>query len=806
YHFYTASLRLLESRYIKDYKYDPRVRPWFQKSSENPGAQISLPYVFYTTKELGITVSQAAPNSGAIIGLDATIQTLANEIRNLAITKSTEIALVDDKGRMIAYPDVSKVFTITDDGSTRLLEVPEAGIPILTEIAKLATNDRARGTLSVGGIDWIYGVIPISFRSEGHFKVLVGIPSAELFAATREVLRQQAIFTLLLLVACLPIGWFVARLLAKPLKLLAEEVQALTRFRFDTPIKTNSVVREANDLGRAIDQMRQTIEAFLKTATTLSKATNLDRLLDVSLRDTGKTVKSPAGALYLPDDKTGILTLARKYGDDQNRWPHTLEIDVDDGVLDQVADTGKAAVGSLTTREGRVMGVPLLNRDGARSGLIALDIDHIEGGAAAETDILAFVKTLSGFAAVAIETRDLIQAQKDLMEAIIQVMASAIDAKSEYTGGHCQRVPELTKMLVEAAENAESGPFAEFELSEDDWDAVRIGAWLHDCGKVTTPEFVVDKATKLETIYDRIHEVRMRFEVLKRDAEIARLKAVRDGADPIQAQATFDETIATLDDEFAFVADCNKGGEFMADAAIDRLKAIAERTWVRTLDDRQGVSWAEGQQKERAPKQPLPVVEKLLDDKAEHVFPREDMSRFEAANPWGFKVIVPENRLNKGEVYNLAIKRGTLTDEERFIINDHICQTIVMLNQLPLPKHLRDVPEIAGGHHERMNGTGYPKRLFKDDMSVPARCMAIADCFEALTARDRPYKTPKKLSEAIKILGFMVKDEHLDPDLFAVFLRSGVYRDYAETYLTPEQMDEIDVEKVIQSVLPQAAE
>ena len=154
---------------------------------------------------------------------------------------------------------------------------------------------------------------------------------------------------------------------------------------------------------------------------------------------------------------------------------------------------------------------------------------------------------------------------------------------------------------------------------------------------------------------------------------------------------------------------------------------------------------------------------------------------------------MPELKFNLGEVYNLSIARGTLTAEERFKINDHIVQTIVMLEQLPFPKHLKRVPEFAGGHHEKMDGTGYPRKLNKDDMSIPARIMAIADIFEALTAADRPYKAAKTLSESVKIMSFMKKDSHIDGDLFEIFLTSGVYKEYADQFLEKDQIDEVDI-------------
>ena len=421
------------------------------------------------------------------------------------------------------------------------------------------------------------------------------------------------------------------------------------------------------------------------------------------------------------------------------------------------------------------------------------------------SDIQPLIEALASQAAVALDNQQLLEAQKKLLDSFIELIASAIDAKSPYTGGHCQRVPELTKMLAAAASDEKDGPFADFQLTDEEWYELHIAAWLHDCGKVTTPEYVVDKATKLETIYNRIHEVRTRFEVVKRDRVIEYLKAVMAGGDEDQLRNELEEQLAQLDDDFAFIAESNVGGEFMAPERVERVKQIAGIKWTRTLSDRLGLSYEEAKRAEREPEPELPVEEDLLSDRYDHVIYREGVQpTAENENPWGFKLDVPEHLYNLGEVYNLCIARGTLTEEERFKINDHIVQTIIMLEALPFPKHLAKVPEMAGGHHEKMDGTGYPKKLSKNDMSVPARIMAIADIFEALTAADRPYKAPKKLSDSVKIMSFMKKDAHIDDELFELFLRSGVYKDYAERFLLPEQLDEVDVSQYLPQ--PEAAE
>lgn len=391
----------------------------------------------------------------------------------------------------------------------------------------------------------------------------------------------------------------------------------------------------------------------------------------------------------------------------------------------------------------------------------------------------------------------LLEQQKKLFRTFINVLANAIDTKSPYTGGHCSRVPELTLMLARAACEEKNGPYADFDLTAEDWEALEIAGGLHDCGKVTTPEYVVDKATKLETIYDRIHEVRMRFEVAKREAEIDYYKAALDGGETSALKKELDEKLAKLDDDFAFIANANIGGEFMEDADIERVQAIAKQTWTRTLDDRAGISQEEAKRKNKTKAPTLPVSEPLLADRPDHIFPRTEDITMASGSDWGFKMDMPEHLYNLGEAYNLSTKRGTLTAEERYKINEHITETIVMLELLPFPKHLAAVPEYAGAHHETMIGTGYPRKLSRDEMSVPARVMAIADIFEALTAADRPYKKAKTLSESIKILSFMKKDQHIDPDLFELFLRSGIYKDYAEKYLLPEQIDEVDISQYL---------
>jgi hypothetical protein len=278
------------------------------------------------------------------------------------------------------------------------------------------------------------------------------------------------------------------------------------------------------------------------------------------------------------------------------------------------------------------------------------------------------------------------------------------------------------------------------------------------------------------------------------------------GGDAAALRAKFEQDCAELDEEFAFVGECNVGGEYMAPERVERLQRIGERTWMRTLSNRIGISYAEQKRRDAVPERPLPVEENLLADRPDHISARQGLRLSAEGNPWGFKMKVPEREANLGELYNLSISRGTLTEEDRYRINEHMAQTIIMLESLPWPRHLRRVPEYAGGHHEKMDGTGYPRGLKGEEMSIPARVMAIADIFEALTAADRPYKPPKKVSDALRIMRFMVKDRHIDAHLFRLFVQSGVYREYAVQHLKPEQIDEVDVGMLLDGLVdPPAA-
>jgi len=390
----------------------------------------------------------------------------------------------------------------------------------------------------------------------------------------------------------------------------------------------------------------------------------------------------------------------------------------------------------MRNHENEIIGVlQLLNAKDKKGETIPFSSDYQE-----------LIESLASQAAVSITNTTLINDLRELLDSFIQVIAKAIDEKSPYTGGHIRRVAQLTSQIARGMSDTTEGVFKDFKMNEDEHNELRIAGWMHDIGKITTPEYVVDKATKLETIFDRIHAVLTKFELLKREEELKfqKEKAAIRGKDKknriAELELKYQAKLKQIEDDCAFIKTCNIGGEFMEQAKLDRLNQIAQQKMV-------------------------------LDGKE-------------------------VNFLTENEVYNLSIKRGTLTEEERLKIQDHVVVTIKMLQELPWPKKLRRVTEWAGGHHEKLDGTGYPNGLKAEQLSTPARIMAVADIFEALTAADRPYKPGKKISECMKILGFMVKDGHIDKDIVNFFIKSGMTQDYARKELKDYQLDSFVYEGV----------
>ncbi|OFZ91020.1 MAG: phosphohydrolase [Betaproteobacteria bacterium RBG_16_64_18] len=535
-----------------------------------------------------------------------------------------------------------------------------------------------------------------------------------------------------------------------------------------------------------VENLFRRLEQLNDIGAALSQERNLDRLLEKILVAAQTISHADGGSLYLVEEGKRLrfaimrndtlkIALGGTSGNDIPFYPIQL---YRDGKPNNSMVAAYAAINQRTVniadayteagfdfsgtrqfdqktgyRSKSFLTVPMKNHEGEIIGILQL----INSLASDTREILPFseadqrlAESLASQAAIALSNRALIVQLEELFESFIVLINTAIDEKSPYTGGHCQRVPMLTLMLAEAVNETGEGPLASFTMTDSDRYELKIAGMLHDCGKVTTPVHVVDKSTKLETIFDRINLIDTRFEVLKRDAEIQALRerlalAEDPGVDEMGRRGrqygidqALRERSRQYDEDREFLRRCNIGGEYMPPEAQARVHEVGR-----------GYRWT---------------------DPSGHI----------------------ANFLSEDEITNLTIARGTLTPEERETINHHIVATIKMLEALPWPKHLHNVPEYAGGHHERMDGKGYPRGLVREQMSVQARVMGIADIFEALTAKDRPYKHGKTLSESLKILGWFKENGHIDPDLFDIFVRRKVYLRYAEQFLDQKQIDAVD--------------
>ncbi|ROS04932.1 HD-GYP domain-containing protein (c-di-GMP phosphodiesterase class II) [Sinobacterium caligoides] len=803
-YFFDESLALIGEPTLQSTDYHVVSRSWYQQARQHDGVIVSPPYLYYFSRQIGLTVAKKSVQGDAVVAADITLTSVTDSISTQRLTENSELLAFDDEGRVLAYvkgaehtPSKLDKFSISylEDLDSSLLNSIAADLRAGEQLLQFEFNEQA----------WLGSVF--SFYQGDSFNLYFAILSPE-----RELLlplitmRNRGLFLLLfLLVLIIPLSWLMAAKLSYSIRQLVRDTQRLEAFDFTASPPRNSSVTEINELGGMIDKVKSTVNHFLELTESLATEHNYDALLEKVMRATMRATEGRLSAIYLYQEEQEELELASMLGADyapvskriraSKELSHLSLADKEHSLV-QSFNRGEVVVYPLgavqeerpllrrlldegLVGDGELVVMPLKDRFGHSIGVLFVAVDQAQGNNASK---VSFLQRLSGFSSVSIESGQMLQMQKALLESFIQLIAGAIDAKSPYTGGHCQRVPELTKMIARAACERQEGVFADFQLTEEQWEAVHIGAWLHDCGKVTTPEFVVDKATKLETIYDRLHEIRMRFEVLKRDAEIELLR--KGQLDSLEFSAALAEQWCRLDKEFAFVAQCNLGVERMDEEAIEQLHNIASRRWLRTLPDNIGLSWEELRRAEGETSS-LPAWESLLEDKVRHRVSRVSGQALGEE----FNMLVPALHYNRGELYNLSVRSGTLTAEERYVIQEHMVQTITMLKKLPFPRHLAEVPEIAGGHHETMLGTGYPMGLTKQQMPVSARMMAVADIFEALTACDRPYKVAKTLSQALMIMAGMADRQHIDGEVFELFVAEKLYLRYAESFLTVEQID-----------------
>jgi HD-GYP domain-containing protein (c-di-GMP phosphodiesterase class II) len=835
--YYDSELTLLETRKEEFDGYDPRERDWYVNAIAEGNVIITDPYLFYTTQRIGFTMAHPLSQGAGVAGADSVLVSITRHLQKQKLTPSTEIVLLDAEGMVIfsvTEGDVIQLQELRRTDSTGTLHAKDLGSQIASTLYQKSIAKGLEGGMIVeaDGKKWFGHTRKLVTGSENGMYLVIGAPLEELMVNAKATRQQNLLIMLLGMVVAVLLGLYFSRRIAAPLHDLSVQAESVRNFKLTTPFNVQSRVCEVGQLADSMTVMQSAINRFVEIARALSAEKQMDTVLEMVVSEAQSVTGADGGAIGLVSDdgKSFSYVLVRNTESGVHLVNGEIPIDpiplektgsrkdcleaavIRSGRTKAFEDIGFAATSDeyATIRQLHEKGeygchsllvIPLLNRQNEVIGLLHLvNARDDESGEITgfSSDKSAYVMALGSNAALALDNNRLIRAQKELFDSFVRLIAGAIDTKSPYTGGHCQRVPVLATMLADAASSAKLAPFEEFELSTDERYELFVASWLHDCGKVTTPEYVVDKATKLETIYNRIHEIRTRFEILWRDGDIVFYKGLLANSDnEQQLKEERDRRRQELQDDFSYIAECNVGGEFMAPEQILRLQEIGAQTWERYFDHRLGLSGEEEARLDMDSRVSFPVTETLLADRKEHIVPRFDGGHPYGDNPWNITMAVPEYQYNHGELYNLSIVKGTLTVEERYKIKGHSVQTIEMLNKLPFPKEIRRVPDWAGNHHETLDGSGYPRNLTAEQLSIPERIMAIADIFEALTAADRPYKTPRKLSACIKTMSVMRNDGHICSDLFELFLTSGLHREYAEKYMNPEQVDEVSIEEYI---------
>ncbi|MFM2481516.1 HD domain-containing phosphohydrolase [Celerinatantimonas sp. YJH-8] len=771
------------------YRFDPRTRNWFQLAEKSQGFIITPPYRFFTTQEIGISFALKAP-SGAILGTDASLADVSRMLAQLRPSPETELALVNQTHQLIGSSDITALH-LQHTPTNSLIQLAQLNRP---ELVQIAENDQTKqfNIYQTQQQNW-YGLkmtsTPLYFH---HWNLLIAIPEYQIMASALAGLKTQLVTSIFLTLILILIGWQFGHRIAAPLEQLNQKIMQMSAFDFNHHLSSKSSIKEFQQLASLINKMASSILHFQSISQILASENKPQQMLTRVSYHLTQITHAQEGLVYRYEAQRNVLLLTQ-----QTQLPVPKEIPLNAVVPD---DIPRYLSTFFTDIQQQLFITPLLGRQQQLLGVFVLQMKdtNLNRGHIFKK----FVAMTSGSAALAIETQQQIESQAQLINAIMQLLADAIDTKSPYTGGHCRRVPILSEMILNAIEMDHAGKYADFKLSQPERQEFMIAAWLHDCGKIIMPEHIIDKATKLETIYNRIHEIRARFEILWRDEEIKYWQQLsKNPARKTQLTTQLKKRHQQLQRQFALVAQLNLSAEKSNPEQIKQLHHIAKQTWERHFDRRLGLSPTE-LKRLSTPEPTLPASEFLISDRIEHLIPwpasEPPVRKNDPKNRWGFDMELPQYNYNLGELYNLSIRYGTLTREDRFIINNHIVQTIRMLSSLPLPQSMQRIPDLAGNHHEKLNGSGYPRKLNASQLTVPERIIALADIFEALTASDRPYHTNKSLSEALSIMAKMVRSNALDRDLFQHFVTQHIYLDYAHQFLKPQQIDPVDEAMLLQ--------
>lgn len=777
-----AHYQLLDSTVIavadNEAAYDVRKRPWFTPTLKQKGMHVTSPYLFHGTQNIGLTLSVADHEQQRVWAADLLLTDVSALLKEELPHADTFLLQAPHFNLLASSMHLPNGSALTEmnqvPGLAPLLEQPDIKHWRLQLNEEMWLGHQQALTLNMG------------LDHSLDLRLATLVPYQVLMADALQFGHEQIWLTLLIVLLCLPLVMLVARTVTRPLTQMAQDMKAINHFDFSRFKPRRYAYKELDDQAHTMALMNNTLADFTKELSLLSQSNDFNGFLQrvgISITQLGGGLRCLLYRTQQQGDNSTLLLLDTKR-------QHRIELpaELSDAALSELM---------LTTFSDQALRfeTPWLLRDrfGKLNGVIMLGMSH--SAPALPLGKRRFIGHYCDLANIALEDMRLFEQQRLMTQSIVRVLAAGIDAKSPHTSKHCQRVPELTLMLAKAVSNSNTGVYADFKMTELQWEELYLAAWLHDCGKLVTPEHVLNKATKLETLYNRLHEIRMRFEVLKRDADVRYWQGLALGEPESTLATQRQHTQQQLDDDFAFVAQLNKGELAIDEAQQARLNNIASQTWLRTLDDRIGLSWEEEQR--LCPNTKLPAWEPLLADMPGHHIPYPPDEQIKADNSWGITLTQPMLKQHLGERYNLLIKQGTLTKEERYTINAHVIHTLTMLSELHYPDHLSQVTLLASSHHENMDGSGYPKSIHAAELPLQARMLTLADVFEALTAADRPYKQAKGLQQTLLIMADMAARQHLDAVLFRFFVEQEVYLEYGRLYLSPEQLDAVDKAQVL---------
>ncbi len=505
----------------------------------------------------------------------------------------------------------------------------------------------------------------------------------------------------------------------------------------------------------------------LEMLTTLAKEKNLNTILDKILQQVIRRTNAEGGTVYLKQQsklyfKVVINKKLAIHNTQTDDWP-PIELYTPQGsnlsnvsalcaIKNEIININdvyhaegfnfegtKKFDAANNYRSKSMLVIPMVDHEEDLIGVLQLinKLDSDNQPVPFENSDIHIAQAYSAYCAIAITKNRLIEDLEKLLLSFLESIAVAMDAKSPVGYGHITRVGKMMELFSEAI-NRDTTFYKDIHYDRDALLQLKLAAWMHDIGKISTPEPILNKSTKLETTYNRIAEISQRFKSvilsLKLSLAEKRLSVLEENAkiDLKAETGRVEEEIRWLHEALLFIKQKNLPSGLMDDKDIRRIEEIAQKTYL-----------IEGEE---------------------------------------------TNLLTEDEVKNLSIRYGTLNDEERAKINEHAKISNQMLDMLVFPKKFKDVPKIAGMHHEKLNGEGYPNGVKGDEIPFEARLLAIIDIFEALTAHDRPYKRPKTLTESYEILDNMVKEGALDGTIIAYLKSSGLFEQYAKKYLLPEQL------------------